>query len=170
MVTRGAEGVSAHQRSYRTTAGVEVLDFVGYYIAGWVEVQDLYGYWEGAIRVGPVLRGGEQPMWQYLFGAGRRGDLGVPPVAAGRGYPQDISREALKEVLGDMLEEDFDMAVALSLLRDDHRSSWPTHISYGEIEALNPTDFIGPKHRRLRIMDDQWRRLFRLMVSMISDT
>lgn len=103
---------------------------MGCYLAEWVEAKDLYGDWEGDIRVGPVLRGGDQPMWYYLFGAGRRDDLGVPPVAADRGYPQDISREALSEVLGDVLEETFDMTVALSLLRDDRRFFWPTHISY----------------------------------------
>jgi hypothetical protein len=138
---------------------------MGLDILGWVEVQELHGPWQGVIRVDPVVNGRNYPMYEYLFGTGRWRDAEVPPppVAPRRGYPQDISREAIKEILGNDLEEYFEMTVALSLLRDDHTFGGATYISYEEIVALNPTDFIGPKHRRLRIMDDQWRSLFRLM-------
>jgi hypothetical protein len=134
-------------------------------ILGWVEVRgSALAGWSGVIRLDPVVNGRNQKLCDYLFGLPSVHGLDVPAVAAYRGYPKDMSREAIKEILGNLIEDDyFDTTEALSLLREDSIFGAPTYIGYEEIIALNPTDYIGPKEHRLRLMDGQWQLMFRFM-------
>lgn len=124
---------------------------MGIDIHGWVEfkpdwyeaINPAHAQWVAVVNVGSGLLGRDRVIFEYLFGVFTR--LGLQPIAAARGIPNDASEET---------ERDY-----LRWAEDSHGAIHPTWISWLELRVADwhnlPPDIPRP--------GEDWQLLIKIM-------